>query len=92
MPGAGRLTVRLSRTPQTIVLAVEDEGTGMEPGQVLSASEPFESFTTRGIGLGLAIVYRIVREHGGDIAIESAPERGTRVEVRLPVARKGTES
>jgi signal transduction histidine kinase len=89
MPAGGRLTVRLKRSLGYVLLAMEDEGKGMEASLVARAVEPFESHSTRGLGLGLAIVYRIVREHGGDIAIESTPERGTRVEVRLPVFRQG---
>jgi len=89
MPAGGRLNVRLARSASDVLLSVEDEGKGMEANLVARAVEPFESASTRGLGLGLAIVYRIVREHGGDIAIESAPNRGTRVEVRFPVSREG---
>jgi two-component system, NtrC family, sensor histidine kinase PilS len=89
MPAGGRLEVRLSRSAGDVLLTVEDEGRGMEPGLVARAANPFESASMGGLGLGLAIVYRIVREHGGDIAIQSSPQRGTRVEVRLPVSGKG---
>jgi two-component system, NtrC family, sensor histidine kinase PilS len=89
MPEGGRLGVRLARSRGYVLLSVEDEGKGMEPGLVARAVEPFESYSTRGLGLGLAIVYRIVREHGGDMAIESAPDRGTCVEVRFPLSQEG---
>jgi two-component system sensor histidine kinase PilS (NtrC family) len=89
MPAGGKLEVRLARSASDVLLTVEDEGKGMEPSLVARAVEPFESASTRGLGLGLAIVYRIVREHGGDIAIESSVDRGTRVEVRLPTSGKG---
>ena len=81
--------MRLTRSASDVLLTVEDEGRGMEANLVARAPQPFESGSTRGLGLGLAIVYRIVRQHGGDIAIESSPHRGTRVEVRLPVSGKG---
>ena len=89
MPAGGRLGVRLTHSAGYVLLIVEDEGKGMEPSRVARAVEPFESSSARGLGLGLAIVYRIVREHGGDIAIESSPDRGTRVEVRFPISREG---
>ena len=47
--------------------------------------EPFQTTSAMGTGLGLAIVFRIVRDHGGDIAVHSAPQEGTRVDVRLPL-------
>ena len=68
------------------VLTVSDAGRGMDAATRARAFEPF--FTTRreGNGLGLAISREIVRSHGGAIGIDSAPDRGTRVEVWLPAA------
>jgi signal transduction histidine kinase len=47
--------------------------------------EPFRSGTPGGTGLGLSIVYRIVKDHRGDIRLRSVPRQGTEVEVRLPL-------
>ncbi|HEY6099351.1 MAG TPA: ATP-binding protein [Anaeromyxobacter sp.] len=83
--------VRLGLRPGAageVQVTVEDDGAGMEPEVERHAFEPF--FTTRpgaGIGLGLPIVRGIVERHGGRIAIETAPGKGTRVTVSLPVKR-----
>ncbi len=69
-------------------LSVVDNGCGMDAHTLDRALEPF--FTTkkegRGTGLGLSTVYGIVRQSGGDLRIQSAPGRGTRVDVFLPAA------
>ncbi len=65
-------------------IAVVDHGAGMAPEVLQRLGEPF--FTTRsdGTGLGLGISRRIVAEHGGSLAIRSAPGEGTTVTVALP--------
>ena len=76
-----------------VEVAVEDDGTGMDETVRARAFEPF--FTTKpagqGTGLGLAQVYGIVRQAGGDVRIESAPSRGTTVRLLLPRVREGTD-
>ncbi len=71
----------------SIVVEVEDEGTGI-PSEMLShITDPF--FTTKsdsgGLGLGLSISSRIVREHGGALTFTSEPGRGTRAKIVLPI-------
>ncbi len=85
MPHGGRLTVRLDREADTTELTVTDDGCGIPEEVRERIFEPF--FTTRssGTGLGLAIVSSIVRNHGGELFIESSPGAGTAVRVRLPV-------
>jgi signal transduction histidine kinase len=70
-----------------IVVDVEDEGTGI-PSEILShIVEPF--YTTKassgGLGLGLSISSRIVKEHGGTLTFTSEPGKGTKAEIVLPV-------
>jgi two-component system sensor histidine kinase PilS (NtrC family) len=86
MPGGGRLGVRLRRQGGDVVLTVHDEGRGIGRDEQRRLFEPSRSGTSVGTGIGLAIVFRIVREHGGDISVRSAPGEGTRVDVRLPLA------
>jgi signal transduction histidine kinase len=65
---------------------IADDGCGIRPEDLPHVFEPF--FTTKpvgqGTGLGLAVAYGTVRDHGGTLAIESELGRGTRVRVRLP--------
>jgi two-component system sensor histidine kinase PilS (NtrC family) len=86
MPVGGRLSIRLRRRGDEVVLSVRDEGRGLDREAQKRIFEPFRSGSSSGIGLGLAIVYRIVREHRGDISVRSDPARGTEFEVHLPLA------
>jgi PAS domain S-box-containing protein len=70
-----------------IVLKVQDEGVGIPPEVLPHITDPF--FTTKsnsgGIGLGLSISSRIIKEHGGALAFASEPGKGTIAEITLPV-------
>jgi signal transduction histidine kinase/DNA-binding response OmpR family regulator len=72
-----------------VLLSVLDTGTGMDPDTAAQAFEPF--FTTkdasRGSGLGLSMVYGIVKQSGGFTWIETAPGAGTSVHVLLPAVQ-----
>lgn len=82
MPEGGRLRVRVSR-PRRYRIEVEDSGMGMSAEEMERAFDPFYTTKERGTGLGLPICYGIVRSHGGEIDIESAPGEGTVVRVEL---------
>lgn len=88
MPEGGVLTLRAHNEGAGVRLEISDTGVGIPAGNVAKIFEPF--FTTKevgqGTGLGLAVCYGIVTEHGGHIAVESALGRGTTFTVTLPAA------
>jgi len=71
----------------SIMVEVEDEGTGIPSEMLTHITDPF--FTTKsdsgGLGLGLSISSRIVREHGGTLTFTSEPGKGTRAKIVLPI-------
>jgi len=84
MGTGGSLTIVSDLTDYDAVVSFEDTGKGMAPETVAAMHDPW--FTTRksGTGLGMMIVRRIVREHGGELGIESQEGKGTRVTISLP--------
>jgi signal transduction histidine kinase len=81
----------VAKPPRFVCLSVEDNGPGMAESVRRRALEPF--YTTKGeagTGLGLSQVYGFMHQIGGQVAIESAPGRGTAVHLYFPVA--GVES
>ncbi|GMV04255.1 MAG: two-component sensor histidine kinase [Gemmatimonadota bacterium] len=85
-PGGGHLTVAVQVQPgRSAEVAITDTGHGLEPEQVEQALKPFYSTKPLGTGLGLPLVARIVAAHGGGLAIESRPRRGTTVRITLPL-------
>jgi signal transduction histidine kinase len=93
MPRGGTLTVDVGavhRGDQSwSAISVTDTGTGISPEVVSRIFEPF--FTTRasGTGLGLAVVKRIVESHGGEVEVQSKPDRGATFTIRLRFATEG---
>jgi len=69
----------------SLLVAVEDSGCGIEPERLHAICEPYNSSKPSGTGLGLTIVYRIIREHGGEVHVESQPGEGTRFAIQLPM-------
>ena len=90
MPKGGSLTVdmRTSSSKNDVVVSVIDTGEGIAAEHLSKIFDPF--FTTKdpgkGTGLGLSICYRIIREHGGSIDVESELGKGTTFRMTLPKA------
>jgi signal transduction histidine kinase len=87
MPSGGALTIAATVREGMVSIEVADTGAGMDDDALLRAFEPYFSTKARGTGLGLPIAKRNIELSGGTIGITSQRDRGTRVEVRLPIAR-----
>ena len=85
MPKGGQLFISGRLRGETYSIEFRDTGHGMSAEQSAKLFHPFQSFFDSGTGIGMAIVYRIVQEHGGSINVESRPAAGTRIVVDLPV-------
>lgn len=84
MPEGGVLEIGLLTEPERVILSVKDTGAGIETEALPYLFDPFFTSKTRGTGLGLTIVHRIVSDHNGEIGIDSVPGEGTSVRVCLP--------
>ena len=89
MSGSGTLEVRTWPEGAGVKVEVADTGTGIPPEHLNRIYDPF--FTTKaarkGTGLGLAVSYGIIQEHGGSIEASNRPAGGARFRIELPVAR-----
>jgi PAS domain S-box-containing protein len=92
MPDGGTLSVgaRVSDPPDSkLIVSVTDSGIGMDASELNKIFLPFYTAKkTRGLGLGLPTCVRIVKNHGGEIKVQSQPGRGTTFEIELPGGAK----
>lgn len=88
-PAQSSVTVKTRQLGQTLEISVIDRGTGIAPKDRESIFNPFFTTKSSGVGLGLAIVSKIVDEHGGQIDVESEPGAGSVFRVFLPVRDNG---
>ncbi len=80
------LTVTTAPAPQSVLIQFHDTGCGIPSEDLPKIFDPF--FTTQafgeGLGLGLSVAYGVIRDHNGQIQIDSEPDRFTRVNITLP--------
>jgi PAS domain S-box-containing protein len=95
MPKGGHLRVKANLEATStngggqISIAVSDSGGGIDPNDLDKIFQPFFSAKKgKGIGLGLSITERIIKNHGGTISVKSEPSEGTTFTIRLPVAHE----
>jgi D-alanine transaminase len=86
MPRGGEITLQAGVESGAVLLSVIDTGKGMTPEVLAKAFKPFYSTREGGTGLGVPTTKKIVEAHGGGLAAESAPGKGTRFTLRLPLA------
>jgi two-component system NtrC family sensor kinase len=89
MNGSGTLTFHAFSRPSQVVIEIQDTGHGIEPEDVSKIFEPF--YTTKevgkGTGLGLAVCYGIITEHGGRLSVRSNVGEGTTFSIFLPLQK-----
>ncbi len=90
MTSGGILRIRTEAVADRIAVTVRDTGGGIPPDLLQRMFEPYFTTKAEGTGLGLMIVQRVVREHGGLIEVSSEPGRGTTFRILLPIADKRT--
>jgi signal transduction histidine kinase len=92
--GTRRLTITASASDTQVRLRIADQGRGISPKDVPHVFEKFyrgHDVSSGGSGLGLAIAQRIMRDHHGEIRLESTPGIGTAAEVVLPIDKRKAE-
>ena len=83
-PEGGEITVATRVEGEEMVLTVTDNGCGIPTELHGRVFEPLFSTKAFGVGLGMPLVQRVAEQHGGRVTLESEPDRGTRVQLRLP--------
>ena len=90
MPHGGEMRVTTSHiedeTGAWVVIAITDTGVGMSAEQQMRIFEPFYTTRRGGTGMGLAVSYSIVQQHGGEILVQSQEGVGSTFSVRLPIS------
>ncbi len=92
MPEGGTIRVSLTRLGNidqpAVQLAIADSGTGIPEKYLGKVFDPYFTTKQKGSGLGLAVVYSIVKKHDGEVAVESHAGRGTRFTITLPAVAR----
>ena len=89
-PQGGNIEIRTTTTPETVSVAVVDQGQGMSPALVENIFDRFyrgeaDDVETHGLGLGMGIVKQIIEDHSGEIVVKSRLGEGTTVTFTLPL-------
>ncbi|MCL2801576.1 MAG: ATP-binding protein [Treponema sp.] len=91
MPDGGVFTVASSISDNEIKISVRDTGVGISKDNFTKIFEPYFTTKESGTGLGLTQVYKIVREHHGEITVDSIEGEGTEFKISLPLPQKETK-
>lgn len=88
MPSGGVLWVGSQVKNDSFILSIADDGDGMDEKTAERIFEPYFTTKTTGTGLGLTMVYKIVKEFSGDIHVQSVPGEGTLFKISLPIPQR----
>jgi PAS domain S-box-containing protein len=85
MPSGGTLSVTTSVTAESVRIDLADTGEGISEDRLQKIFEPYYTTRENGSGLGLTLVFKIVKEHRGEIQVQSSPGRGSVFSIILPL-------
>jgi signal transduction histidine kinase len=88
MPEGGLLTIATLPVDNNIRISICDTGTGISEENLAKIFEPYFTTKENGTGLGLTLVFRIIKEHQGEISVDSREGEGTDFEITLPTHQK----
>lgn len=86
MPGGGRLALGFAADDRNVTISIRDTGTGIPEAEFRRIFEDYHTTKSGGHGIGLMVVQRIVRDHGGTVEVASKPGEGTVFRIVLPQA------
>ncbi len=92
MPDGGVLTISVFVRNDELQIAVSDTGIGIPEELMAKIFEPYFTTKESGTGLGLTITFKIVKEHNGEITVESAPSKGSTFTIHLPLPQPEQKS
>ncbi|HEY9053918.1 MAG TPA: ATP-binding protein [Rectinemataceae bacterium] len=92
MPSGGRLGLCARYQDDEVQLSVSDTGTGIPEALLTKIFEPYFTTKKHGTGLGLTITFKIIKEHTGDISLESKEGKGSTFTIHLPVPQKNKKA
>jgi len=90
MPEGGKLGMEVFKEDNRLEIVISDTGVGIKPEAIQHMFTPFYTTKDKGTGLGMPFAKKIFERHGGTIRLESEPGSGTRITIRLPVDKEGS--
>ncbi len=88
----GEILIRAYAEDGMAIITIKDEGKGIARDAIPRVFNPFYTTKSSGTGLGLAVSYRIIKEHSGKLEVDSVPDKGTTITIRLPLKPEKTDS
>lgn len=86
MPNGGAVKIKIQKSKSKdneLIIEIADSGKGIPADQLPNIFDPFYTTKESGTGMGLAVTYRIIKEHGGEIEVESETSQGTKFKICL---------
>ena len=91
-PAGGQIAISVARREDMILVRISDQGSGVAETELDKIFDPFYTTKEAGTGLGLAVSYQILAQHGGGIAVERNPDKGMTFTLSLPIRHVPTQN